>query len=321
LAQIPDTVTVERVRTWDPRPAAWRGLQHRELTLLWRWPALAAGRKMMRAGRFDAIAATAPPPVAHAVAAQLAREFGVPWVADFRDPWSVRRPGVWRRWRRRVYASSAASVVAVNDALCGHLSSSLRRPVRTLYNGFEPDEMPSRRPYAARRSLFLGTLSESTDLDVFYRALARLDGEFVHIGATQRYNLKQRAAASGLTRVTSTGYLPRARALREAADAGVYVLSVRADLDLTLPAKVFDYLGLGGPVLCVGDRGAAAEFVRRHEGLGLCVPAHDEEAICRGLETLWQRSEPWPPARRRAYARPQLAGMLARILDAAAGAP
>ncbi len=284
--QVGSGVRVERVRAWDPRPDVLRGIEHRELTFLWYPAAYRAGRRILRDTPHDAILATAPPPAAHTVASRLSQAFALPWIADFRDPWGVRAPGLWRRLRRRRAMRNAARVVGVNETLCAHLREDLHCGVDLIPNGFEPDEIPADVERVPRRAVFLGTLSPFNRFGGLYRALAECDGEFMHVGATRDYDLDRQARQAGLNRVYSTGYLPRARALRSAASGSVFLLSLRDDLELALSTKTFDYIGLGGPVLCLGTSGAMAEFVR-DEGLGECVAPGDVPAIRAALERLW----------------------------------
>ena len=273
---------------------------------------------MLARERFDLILATAPPPAAHAVASRLSRKFGIPWVADFRDPWGVRAPALWRRWRRHVYLKNAAAIVAVNDTLAAHLQRACRRDVATIFNGFDPDDMPAQTDRLERRVVFLGTLSEFNTFDALFAALARQNGEFVHIGLERAYDLRERARKAGLTRVVSAGYLPRAKALELAATASVFALSLKPDLELAVSAKTFDYIGLGGPVLCVGEQGALADFVRQRPTLGKVVDAHSEAAIGAALEALFSAEARYPLEERARFARPHLALELARVLDSAA---
>jgi hypothetical protein len=115
--------------------------------------------------------------------------------------------------------------------------------------------------------------------------------------------------------VRQTGYLPRSAALREAATGAVYVLSLKDDLELALPTKTFDYIGLGGPVLCLGEGGATVEFVRRHE-LGEVAPADDAQEIVRALEKLAERTGPYPETTRLEFTRRRQAERTAELLDA-----
>ncbi len=69
----------EMVRRWIYRPDAQVG---------WYPFAVFAGRRTLRARRFDAIVSSSFPITAHLVARRLHRSAGLPWVAEFRDPWT-----------------------------------------------------------------------------------------------------------------------------------------------------------------------------------------------------------------------------------------
>lgn len=315
LSQIPDSVSVSRVAGWDPRPARLRGLHHRELTFLWRPPALLKGRHILTQTRHDLILSTAPPPVAHGVAAALSREFNIPWIADFRDPWARGAPASWRRSKRAQLIESASDVVAVNDDLNEHLALSFGRPVHTVFNGYEPDEIPKPVESVPKRAVLLGTLSDFNEFDTFFKVLAELDGEFVHIGASRRFDLAARAAARGLARVRATGYIPRQDALGETARGSVLLLSLAEEEHLTLPTKIFDYIGIGGPVLCLGNRGATPAFINTIPGLGLSVPAGDESAIRSALLALWSDPPRIAQEHLKKYTRTYQIKRLARVMS------
>lgn len=54
----------------------------------WVKPAVNLGRVLLENKKYDLILSTSPPVSAHLVARQLAQEFQVPWIADFRDYWT-----------------------------------------------------------------------------------------------------------------------------------------------------------------------------------------------------------------------------------------
>ncbi|SNS59019.1 Glycosyltransferase Family 4 [Ekhidna lutea] len=78
------------------------------------------GKKLMRQYKPDVIWVNADPWSGFLVAAKLSRKFGVPWVADLRDPWTVfEKKMQWRptltvkiiRWYEKRFFSSASKVV------------------------------------------------------------------------------------------------------------------------------------------------------------------------------------------------------------------
>jgi hypothetical protein len=82
--------------------------------------AVAAGLRLTRKERFDAVLSTSPPPSAHLVACAIAQRRGLPWIADYHDLWCGNpnaakgpmrsRLETWleRAIRRRAHAITAA---------------------------------------------------------------------------------------------------------------------------------------------------------------------------------------------------------------------
>src|SRR5205085_587167 len=54
---------------------------------VWLWPAWRACRRAIKRDRPDAVLTSGPPHVVHLLGLALKRREGLPWVADFRDPW------------------------------------------------------------------------------------------------------------------------------------------------------------------------------------------------------------------------------------------
>lgn len=311
--QIPDAVAVYRVPSADFRPVHMRGIGHRELSFLWYRPALAALRSIVRQDRPDVILATSPPPTSLRLAVRVGKEFNVPWVADFRDPWAVRTPGAWRSWRRQVYAGQATACTAVNPALTAHLNQSLKRDVITIYNGFEPDEIPKGVQRVPRRAVYLGTLPKPGTMAAFFKALSHADGEFLHIGHPNP-NLASIAGSQDLTRLEAAGYLPRGEALRRAATGSVFITALEPGLNLTLPTKVFDYVGLGGPILHLGGHRAMTDFLSEHD-LGEAASATSPDTIATALERIWSRTTPYSDELKSHFERKRQAERTAAILS------
>jgi glycosyltransferase involved in cell wall biosynthesis len=311
LEQIPARVRVHRIPSADPRPDSLRGIGRRELSFLWHRPALVFARSLLAGERFDVILATSPPPASLRLAATLGKEFSTPWVADFRDPWTVHPPGPWRSWRRRIYATQARVITSVNATLSAHLEAALGRKVSTIHNGFEPEEIPKDIQRVPRRVVYLGTLPELDTLAPLFSALSQTDGEFFHIGAPNP-DLPAFALSLDLKRVLSAGYQPRTDALRHAATGSVFITALERGLALTLPTKVFDYIGLGGPILHLGSHHAMAAFMSEHK-LGEAVSAN-ASAIALKLTRMWDKHAPYPDELKSRFTRKRQAEQTASVL-------
>ena len=113
-----------------------------------------AARRLVRAGRVDAVLTSGPPHSTHLVGLALRRALdarGIPWVADFRDPWTginfydeLPMTGPARALdaalERRVLRAADA-VVTVSPTWARELEAKGGvEGVRVIQNGFDPDD-------------------------------------------------------------------------------------------------------------------------------------------------------------------------------------
>jgi glycosyltransferase involved in cell wall biosynthesis len=164
-ADLPAGTTVVRVDGPEPgRSRGRRGRAERWLRLesefrrWWREGAVAAGRGL---GPVDAVFATMSPWDSGDAALTLARELGVPWIADLRDPWALDEWLVYpsrlhrelelRRMRRLLGAADAVvmNTPEATAALGRRFPELRRRKVFTITNGFDADDFAGPAPERA----------------------------------------------------------------------------------------------------------------------------------------------------------------------------
>jgi glycosyltransferase involved in cell wall biosynthesis len=102
----------------------------------------------LRESPVDAIVSTGPPHSMHLIALRLHRRTGIPWLADFRDPWSrfyynsdlLFSARTLRRHERleRQVLQEATRVVTVSNHIATELAGLGGRPVDVIHNGFDP---------------------------------------------------------------------------------------------------------------------------------------------------------------------------------------
>jgi glycosyltransferase involved in cell wall biosynthesis len=172
---------------------------------------------------------------------------------------------------------------------------------------------------------YLGSFySDRQDLSVVWPALRRIRDASLPRRLRLRFvgdldaGLRREIAAHGLEEVLEvTGFLPHREALAQTADSslllGAGARDERPILKGVIPAKLFEYLGTGLPIVYVGDpRSEAALLLARQPGC-FVVPSRDaasaERALRQALET------PRAPRALEAYSRRALAARLALILD------
>lgn len=272
----------------------------------------------MEQGPADVVLATQPPATALVAGAAIAREWGCPLVADYRDPWTAgyypqERPAAVsareRALERRVLAKAAA-VVTVGESFAGILrelveeSGDNRDKVTVISNGFEPESYMNIKPLDFQHPAIVhtGSLYHQRSPLPFFEAFAALqqeqpaltDGWQVHLYGNVDPAFLTAAKALGLTQIHHEGFVDQRTAL--AAQAGADLLLLCSEGMLT--AKVYEYLQARKPVLALGDSPELAALLDSY-GAGVCLRPSDAEGIKAALAAMLQRKSGGPLTLRR----------------------
>jgi len=251
----------------------------------WVAPAVIAGRRLLREERVDVIFSSSPRASAHLVAATLARHSHLPWLADYRDPWSTYQ---FHTYPTRVHKSAdarleewalrrAATVTAVNEPILTDLVTRhpwLRGRAHVLPNGFDRAEVAE--PVSLGDGFWLvhtGRLyGREQQVSDFLAALATLPPEvkalFVGIDERLVRPAADRAGLGERVRVEPLVTHGRALGLQRAADALLLVNGRRPE---SMSSKVFEYLQAGRPIFAISPAGSAARALFAEVGTGTCV--------------------------------------------------
>ena len=243
----------------------------------WRRPAVREGKRFLAKEGADVILSSLGPLACHAVASTLARDSRLPWVADYRDPWSANPfmtshgwvlRAVDRRLEARVTAAASA-FVGVSDAIVRDLARH-HPDARTFLvpNGYDPDEeaMNSVSLDTAFTIAHFGSLhGMKRDPSILFEAVALLIGQGlmrrsdVRIGfyGPMESNVDTLLRTHGLEGVVvQHGPVSRDEALAAERTAQILLIVLWSSADDTwqIAAKVFEYLAARRPILAVGSR-------------------------------------------------------------------
>ena len=278
----------------------------------WRGDAVRAGLARIGRGDVAAIYSTSPPDTDHLVALDLHRASGLPWVADFRDPWiglGYRNPPTpWHRAAHegllRDVLRGATRVVAATEGTQRWLAGvepSIEARSSVITNGFEDEEWRGVTPRRFDRFTVLhaGRLSDDRTLEPFALGLERfLERDPARRGAIQclllgphdaaQARIASRAALAGILRFEGNRPHAETLAMEAGADVLLLVKSRSARYRDLVPGKLYEYIGAGRPVLAIAPEGPAADLVRRL-GLGWVADPDSPEAIAAALEEAWAR--------------------------------
>lgn len=295
---------------------------------------------------FDAILASGPPPSALIASARVARELGLPLIADFRDAWATspdfRRPehpalDVRLVEGEREVLREASSALAVSRPIAEEIAEYGGKDVLVVPNGFDSSVLPRHesRP-GPLRIAFMGRFYGMSDPAPFFEGVARAVAEepaavdlHVDVYGQAPESVRESVAGRGLSdRVTFHGFRPHAEAIAAVAatDVGLVTLADHPGSEANYSGKLFEYLGMGLPVLLVGPpNGVAAELVR-DASAGIVAPYNDVTAVAAAIATLARaKAEGRPLAEPDAlvvarFERREQVAEVARVLDRAVSA-
>ena len=276
--------------------------------------AVATAGAWIRQERPTALYTTSPYHSTHLAGLALKRMWGLPWVADFRDPWAGDQFTHYpTRWHRQANASLEARVIqhadcvtVVSEAMREDLHQrypNLSTPVEVIYNGFDPADFASTRsrdappagpPWTLRH---LGTLYPNRRPDVFLEGLA----EFLHARPerAQRFrvefygNLHADVAArldAWRDRIRGQAlqfhpYVAHHEAIRLARTSHALIL-IPGPGRTTVTGKIFEYMATSRPILAVAPEPSGIdEVLSSGDNQALRVP-ESPAAVRSALEQL-----------------------------------
>jgi glycosyltransferase involved in cell wall biosynthesis len=312
----------------------------------WARESIVALRSIVRRERFDAIYSTYTPASNHVIARALHRATGWPWIADFRDLWTDDYTYVGHDARRRAAeraleqtileeADRVIGVTARQTAILAARVPSAPEKFVTITNGFDPAdfrEPPRRRDPRASGGRFVlahvGRFDHWRTGDALMEGLRRFaaslgeEREGVelrivgHAGAQGREGLARAEVPA-----TFTGYVTHRDAVGEMRAADALLLSVPdgRNADTVVPAKLFEYLAAGRPILVVGPVDGAAERIVRECRAGVTAE-FEGQRVALGLRQMyeaWRGGRPLggcPTDLLEPFSRVTQAGQLAALL-------
>ncbi len=304
---------------WRRRVASWVRLNLfvPDAKVGWIPGAVRRGRQLIARERPDLIFSSSPPSTVQLIAHRLARAGGIPWVADYRDPWTrvfsydrVDRARWARRRDERLEQRTVRAAdlrIAVNQICAEQLGGDEASvPFRVLPNGFDEDDFPpdeSLVPFERLTLAYAGNLTAMQNPVNLWRGVRILLDERPDLASRMRIllmgvidrSVQGSLEAAGLEEIAEQpGYLSHEEVIRNLRRShGLLLLIPRArGNEAIATGKIFEYLACRRPVLGVGPpKGVAAEILRTCNCGEMIDHTDPAEAPLRRLVAMWDRDE------------------------------
>jgi glycosyltransferase involved in cell wall biosynthesis len=303
VAATPGKTWVERwIDPWFTTPDAQIG---------WLPYAVWRGLYALHAERITLLYSSGPPYTAHLIGLVLKWVTHLPWVVDFRDPWSRRpwdnalmRRGVRYRVQVRLedlVIRHADKVISNTEPMgqefCQRYRAQPAEKFAVITNGYDVENFEGivaceTPPEGVFTITHAGSLYGRRDPKPLLQAIALLRDQGVLQPGTLQLQLVGRldlalqveaaVQALGLQEwVTLIPAVPYADSIKYLMRSHLLLL-LQPDAPLQVPGKLFEYIYLQRPILALTGQGATADIIRKHQ-LGEVVDPRDSEAIAAAI--------------------------------------
>lgn len=277
--------------------------------VMWVGPSVRFLKKYLREHPVDAIVTTGPPQSMHLIGLKLSEATGIPWVADFRDPWTkmfyFKHLGLcsWAEKKhheleRRVL-DGATRVVAVSPLVKEDFEKMTGTPVELITNGFdESDFCEEIVPDGFFNITHTGLFAADGNPETLWKVLADKCAEDSSFRDALRLRLvgKTDSAITESIRqaglgdnLVDLGYRDHRTAVREQKNASLLILPLRKEPEYraVLPGKLFEYLASRRPILGIGQTDGAMARIIGNTGSGVVYDWDQESKIRACIDFCW----------------------------------
>lgn len=291
----------------------------------------------------DAIVSTGPPHSMHLIALQIHKKLHIPWLADFRDPWTgidfyhqLKLSSLADRLHHKLekkVLSSATAVTVVSQDMVNEFNGIVKRDYKLVTNGYDEQDI-SPLPLNQLDTKFsishIGSINGSRNPLGLWKVLAemiKLNPEFndklqiklvgkVDIGVLK--SIEENGLTSHLSRIE---YMPHQEVMHEIQKSQVLLLLINNTPNAKgiLTGKIFEYLGSGRPILSIGPEDGEAAVMLKDSEAGQTANYENEKGMQQILSDYFiQFNENRlisNPGNRLKYSRKVLTKLIADILD------
>lgn len=289
----------------------------------WIKPSVRYLSKYLKEHPVDALISTGPPHSMHLIARALNKKFNIPWVADFRDPWTdidfykdLKLTRCADRKHHRLehqVLTEATKAVAIGWDCAKGLESHGAKDVAVITNGFDETFVETHGRVSLHNDAsqhetlpftmsHIGIVGANRNPETFWQSIAdivemfpgtspipsikiRLIGQVDNsvLESIKRYNIEKY--------VEIIPYIPHNQVIAEQQKSDVLLLFVNNTPNAKgiLTGKIFEYMASGRPILCIGPEDGDSARILNETQSGITVDFNDKEKMKQTILTLYER--------------------------------
>jgi len=242
----------------------------------WIKPSIKFLNKWLKNNQIDAIISTGPPHSMHLIALGIKEANPkVPWVADFRDPWTnidfykdlilMKFADAKHHLLEKQVLTKADRVVSVTWDWAREFSETAKRDIDVILNGYDPADFDGFQEKKTDKFIIchLGSMNKDRNPRSLWVAISNLiqtDSVIknkleIHLIGSVDFSVRQAIEENGLLDyIKYISFMPHDRAINYLAKCSLLLLSINNTPNSKgiLPTKLYEYLASQKPVLAIG---------------------------------------------------------------------
>ncbi len=277
--------------------------------MLWINPSARYLKKYLAQHPVEVIVSTGPPHSMHLIARKVSRATAIPWVADFRDPWTKMFTFKYMNYSRIVESihkklekkvlQDATAIVTVTNTIAAEFEQILKgnsagkaKRVHVITNGFDPADFSSDKvePEEGFTITYTGLFVKTQNPKTLWKTLGercQRDSQFANdlkirlIGHTDS-SILATIHENGLeNNLLSMEYMPHREVVEWQRKARVLLLAGGTEPEAKgiLTGKFFEYMAAVRPILGFGPKGGDMDIALEESGCGTMFNYQDSEGV------------------------------------------
>jgi len=280
--------------------------------VLWVKPSVRFLSDYLKENPVDAIATTGPPHSMHLIGFHLRQKLGIPWLADFRDPWTEIEfyhefmPSRWadKKHHRleRTVVKQADEVTTIGKSMAESYETMYDRNVHIVTNGYDEEDFDDTlvKPDDQFTISYIGTMARSQNPLALWKVLSDMVKEKAAfrdalkiqlIGKTDLAVIESLKKNNLIPYLEEVGYIPHDQVTKYQRRAQV-LLIISKNVSISgyfLPAKFFEYMAAKRPILCIGPPDGDMGDVIRECNAGAIADFGDYESTKKIMTDFYQK--------------------------------
>lgn len=279
----------------------------------WIKPSVSYLSDYLKKHKIDAIISTGPPHSMHLIALGLKQQFNIPWIADFRDPWTqidFYNQLQLTKWADRTHKKLEKSVLKSANkvvTVSGHWAEDLKllcdRNIDVITNGFDADDFTTTEDTNLMPGFLfhhIGALNKDRNPHTLWKVLGDLckennafkrDLKLKFTGKTDAAVFESLKEHGIFENAEKTDYMAHSEVVKLLLKSPVLLLPLNDTPNILgiVPGKLFEYLAAKRPIFAIGNvEGDTAKIIADAHA-GTMVGFKDEEHTKKHVLELYEQ--------------------------------